>query len=787
MRRIHFNRHTLFSTVLNVTGLTLALSVFMILMVQVMYDWRYDRCWPGHEKIYRLEYAAQEDLSSYSVNWSRPMINTLKDALPQAEAVGTYLYSKGQSAPMRETGTDNPGITLRYADCDYGLLRVFPFEFTEGDTSLFKAPRTAVISENGAEKLFGSESPIGKEVEFASPATVRFLPRKFTIVGVFKDFPENSSVDNEVIINIGDFSINNYGAWAYYCYVRTSDHEGLQSALDEYADKLSGGQEDSGFRGFRITGLHDAYYNYNFPPDNIAKGNRSTTITLFSVAILILLIAAINFINFSMAAVPFRIKSLNTRRVIGATRGTLIWRQLGSTLLLVLAAFVLSAGVMSVAATTGIASYISGSLKVQDNPAVLLIGLCAAVTTALAAGIFPARYSTSFNPAMVLKGSFSLSARGRNLRTVLVSIQYLVSFILIIYALFITLQVRYMKGFDMGYDREHIVEFSLPNESAVRRETLREMLLGNPAITDVTFSAYSIASETKMPWGRQYNGEPVQVECLPVDRNFISFFGLELTGGRDFLPSDDNNPDGTMIVNGTFLSMHPFYQIGSGFPGHSSGYATIIGSIRDFNFKPLQHSIGPFCLYNFGSTPWWPLRTGYARIIPGDIPATFGFIRQKIQETAPSVNAEDIDIHFLDDTVDRLYAKEDRLGRLISTASWISLLISIIGILGLVHFETQFRRKEIAVRRVHGASVAEILTMINRYYLTITLICFILTAPVSFIIIRKWVSSFPYRSPVPVWIFIAALALTAAVTAVTVTLCSRRAALRNPVESISNE
>lgn len=118
---------------------------------------------------------------------------------------------------------------------------------------------------------------------------------------------------------------------------------------------------------------------------------------------------------------------------------------------------------MSVAATTGIASYISGSLKVQDNPAVLLIGLCAAVTTALAAGIFPARYSTSFNPAMVLKGSFSLSARGRNLRTVLVSIQYLVSFILIICALFITLQVRYMKGFDMGYDREHIVEFSLPN------------------------------------------------------------------------------------------------------------------------------------------------------------------------------------------------------------------------------------------------------------------------------------------------------------------------------------
>ena len=783
MRRIHFNRHTLFSTVLNVTGLTLALSVFMILMVQVMYDWRYDRCYPGYENVYRLEYTAHEDMNAYGVNWSRPMITMMKDVLPQAEAIGTYVYDKGAAAAMREAGSDKSGVSLKFADCDYGLLKVFPFEFTEGDTALFRAPRMALISERGAAKLFGKESPVGKEVEFSSSTIVRYLPTRFTIAGVYRDFPENSSMDREILVNLGNTSLNNTGEWAYYCYVRTSDREGLQSVLDTYAYEMSGGNEKA---GFRLTPLHDAYYNHNRQPDNIAKGNRSTTITLFSVALLILIIAAINFVNFSMASVPFRIKGLNTRRVVGATRGSLIWSQLGTTLALVLTAFVLSAGAMSIAATTGIASYISGSLRVQDNPAVLLIGLGAATVTALTAGIFPARYSTSFNPAMVLKGSFSLSARGRNLRSVLVGVQYLISFVLIICALFITLQVRYMKGFDMGYEREHIVEFSISNDYSFCRETLREMLLENPAVTDVTFSGYSIASETKMPWGRSYNDEPVEVECLPVDRNFISFFGLELTGGRDFLPSDDLSPDGTMIVNQTFLDRYPFYRIGSRFTGHTDN-STIIGTIRDFNFKPLQHSIGPFCLYNFGSTPWWQLSTGYVKIIPGDIQATFDFIRKTLHEADPSISPEDIDIHFLDDTVGSLYAKEDRLGRVITTASWISLLISVIGILGLVYFETQFRRKEIAVRRVHGASVAEILTMINRYYLTITLICFILTAPVSFIIIRKWVSSFPYRSPVPVWIFIAALALTAAVTAVTVTLCSRRAALRNPVESISNE
>ena len=171
-------------------------------------------------------------------------------------------------------------------------------------------------------------------------------------------------------------------------------------------------------------------------PDNTAKGNRPITVTLFSISILILLIAAINFINFSMASVPFRIKALNTRRVLGATRGSLVLRQLGSAIALMLPAFVLSIGVMSVAATSDLASYVSGSLRVQDNWGVLLITLAAAVLTALIAGIFPAHYSTSFNPAMVLKGSFSLSAKGRSLRTSLVGIQYLVSFVLVICALF---------------------------------------------------------------------------------------------------------------------------------------------------------------------------------------------------------------------------------------------------------------------------------------------------------------------------------------------------------------
>ena len=358
---------------------------------------------------------------------------------------------------------------------------------------------------------------------------------------------------------------------------------------------------------------------------------------------------------------------------------------------------------------------------------------------------------------MVLKGSFSLSAKGRSLRTSLVGIQYLVSFVLIICALFISVQVRYMKGFDMGYDREQVVEFRLSYSIGQKRETLKEML-------------------------RVINGESAPVECLPVDRNFASFFGLELTEGRDFLPSDDNSPGGTMIVNQNFLNSYPFLRVGATYPGHRSDVeAQIIGAVRDFNFKPLQYGISPFCLYNFGSTPWWPLQVGYAKVMTGDIPATFSFIRKTLSGLDPSFNTGSMDVRFLDDAVAGLYAQEDRLVRMITTASWISLLISVIGILGLVYFETQFRRKEIAVRRVHGASVGEILLMLNRYYLKITAVCFAVAVPIAWFIIRRWVSSFPYQSPVPVWIFLVALVLVSLITAVTVTLQSRRAALRNPV------
>ena len=311
--------------------------------------------------------------------------------------------------------------------------------------------------------------------------------------------------------------------------------------------------------------------------------------------------------------------------------------------------------------------------------------------------------------------------------------------------MFIAVQNAYMKNYDMGFDREQIVEVTITEDAAAKREVLRGMLMEHPGITGVTFSSNSIVSTDIGGQGQNYGEEFFMYDVMYVDYSFIRFFGLELTEGRDFLPSDEMRDNGTVIFNETAMKAYPFLHVELVTNNVDENPDHIIGVVKDFNFKPMQYSISPMALCNNGSGNQVPLTVMYARIRPEGVRESIDWIREKICEADPSLIGEYLDIHFLNESIDRLYRSEDRLGRLITAAAVISMLISIIGVIGLVYFETQFRRKEIAIRRVHGASFGQILLMVNRYYLTITLVCFIVTAPIATVVIHHWASSFPYR------------------------------------------
>ena len=778
-------RKTGVSTLINILGMSVAFAAAMILMVQVRWDTTFDANYEGHKQVFRMENNWM-DKGLFSTSISRPMIEIAKTASPNIEAVGTY-WTMPHEATLKKDGEETV-LSVPSARVDSSMFFVFPFEWVEGSAREFTAGETAVVSEEYAKTFFGDESALGKHFKAGNGVEVR-------VIGVFKDMPKNSSMNYGVLVNLGDDFLNNSNEWSFVAFVKLKDptlaketETLIETALlDYFGENVDEEYAEEFRRGFRISNLNDAHFERDVRA-NIASANKAITITLAAIAILLILIAIINFINFAFAEIPFRIKSINTRKVLGEGRGSLIVRQLLLAGLIALIAFAIACLIMHVVAGSSWASYVSDSLALKDNLGILALMFGLALVSAVVAGIAPALYSTSQPAALVLKGSYGTSVKGKALRNILVGLQFVLSFLFILMALFVGVQTKYMMGKDMGFDEARVLQTWCGYPAGNQKDALRSHLLQNPSIEAVTFCDSPIVSDQKMGWSRtEDDGRQVFMEVLPVDDNFVQFFGLQIVEGRDFRESDNQNETGSIIPNETFMQMFPLFHVGSLMYGHVDN-SEIIGVVKDFNFKSLQHAMGPLVLYNWGKNGWRSFGTMYVRTVPGaDFKEVSDYIKEAICKFDPRREPHMITVSHLDKWIEDMYQSEQSLGKLITIASFVALLIAIIGIIGLVFFETQFIRKEIAVRRVNGATVGSILKMINKKYLIMAGASFVIAAPVAYWLMTAWRKGFAYQSPVPVWIFLVALLAVAAITLAVVTLQSWRAASANPVESLKNE
>ena len=778
-------RKTGVSTLINILGMSVAFAAAMILMVQVRWDTTYDANFEGHKQVFRMENNWM-DKGLFSTSFSRPMIEIAKTASPNIEAVGTY-WTMPHEATLKKDGEETV-LSVPSARVDSSMFSVFPFEWVEGSAREFTAGETAVVSEEYAKTFFGDESALGKNFKAGNGVEVR-------VIGVFKDMPKNSNMHYGVLVNLGDDYLDNSNEWSFPAFVKLKDPslaketEALMEnvVLEQYGNDFDADEADEFRRGFRISNLHDAHFERDVRA-NIASANKAITITLAAIAILLILIAIINFINFAFAEIPFRIKSINTRKVLGEGRDSLIGRQLLHAGLIALIAFAIACLIMHVVAGSSWASYVSDSLTLKNNIGILALMLGVALVSAVIAGLAPALYSTSQPAALVLKGSYGTSVKGKALRNILVGLQFVLSFLFILMALFVGVQTKYMMGKDMGFDEARVLQTWCGYPAGNQKDALRSHLLQNPSIEAVTFADSPIVSDGKMGWSRTGDdGNQVFMEVLPVDDNFVQFFGLQIVEGRDFRESDNRNEAGSIIPNETFMQMFPQFHVGSLMEGHVDN-CEIIGVVKDFNFKSLQHAMGPLVLYNWGKDGWRSFGTMYVRTVPGaDFKDVSDYIKDAICKFDPRREPHMITVSHLDKWIEDMYQSEQSLGKLITIASFVALLIAIIGIIGLVFFETQFIRKEIAVRRVNGATVGSILQMINKKYLIMAGASFVIAAPVAYWLMTAWRKGFAYQAPVPVWIFLVALLAVAAITLAVVTLQSWRAANANPVESLKNE
>ena len=778
-------RKTGVSTLINILGMSVAFAAAMILMVQVRWDTTYDANFEGHKQVFRVENNWM-DKGLFSTSFSRPMIEIAKTASPNIEAVGTY-WTMPHEVTLKKDG-EQTILSVPSARVDSSMFSVFPFEWVEGSAREFTAGETAVVSEEYAKTFFGDESAIGKSFKAGNGMEVR-------VVGVFKDMPKNYSMHYGVLVNLGDDFLDDSNEWSFPAFVKLKDpslaketETQMVNALLEYVgDDVDEAQANEFRKGFRISNLHEAHFERDVRA-NIASANKAISITLAAIAILLILIAIINFINFAFAEIPFRIKSINTRKVLGEGRGSLVGRQLLHAGLIALTAFAIACLIMHVVSGTSWASYVSDSLALKDNIGILALMLGVALVSAVIAGLAPALYSTSQPAALVLKGSYGTSVKGQALRNMLVGLQFVLSFLFILMALFVSVQTKFMIGKDMGFDEARVLQTWCGYPAGNQKDALRSHLLQNPSIEDVTFCDSPIVSDGKMGWSRTGDdGNQVFMEVLPVDDNFVQFFGLQIVEGRDFRESDNQNEAGSIIPNETFMQMFPQFHVGSLMYGHVDN-CEIVGVVKDFNFKSLQHAMGPIVLYNWGKEGWRSFGTMYVRTVPGaDFKDVSDYIKDAICKFDPRREPHMITVSHLDKWIEDMYQSEQSLGKLITIASFVALLIAIIGIIGLVFFETQFIRKEIAVRRVNGATVGSILKMINKKYLVMAGASFMIAAPVAYWLMAAWRKGFAYQAPVPVWIFLVALIAVAAITLAVVTLQSWRAASTNPVESLKNE
>jgi len=782
-------RTKLFTRLLNFLGLTLAVVTFAVIMVQVKWDATYNKAYPDSDRLYRVELCTSDDGKFYPIT-SRPIIESIRQNGLQEGLMETLAFDQTMQVSL-SPDPKAAAFVAKEQEISVSAFSLLGIEITQGQVKDFNDQTQVAISTTLAERLFKGESAVGRTVFMKG--FDKELEAKVT--AVYKPMPRNVMYTADILLPLGDAQKDNIMEWSYACIVKRPEavteeklKESILNAVNTKVGALTRMDEAIKSEQLRLTKLHDAHFTPLTSGDPAEKGSRSTMLTLITMAFVVLIVALVNFMNISMAAIPRHIREINTRKILGSSRTALVWRQLRVSIAVAVLSVAAAALLMQWISTTPFAAFVSDTVEPLRHWQMMLMILALTIIVSIIAGVYPAVYSTSFQPAVVLKGSFSHSASGRRLRWTLVGAQLVMSMVLMLFALFVGVQTRYMKSHDKGFQSDAVVVTQLAGNSAAKGKEIKQHLLKNAQIADVTFADGNLVNMhgTNMSWGREYKGQQISFGCLPVATNFLDFFGIKMAAGRGFRESDNNVASGTFIFNEA-AARNFGIKAGEQMTGWN-GEAEIVGIAKNFNFRPLQYNIEPIALIAWGTEQPRPMATMYVKMgKQADFSEVSKLIEKEQLEADASLTPDNIYIEFFDEYLGRLYKKEQSLGQIISVACIVSVLISIIGIIGLVHLDTQFRRKEIAVRRVVGASIGGILAMFTSVYAKICGLCFVVAVPIAYAIMRSWLGNYPYQSAIPLWIFALTLAATLAIVVLTVSLTSLRAATRNPAESIKTE
>lgn len=775
----HTFRRFFTASILNLLGLSIAFAACFVILTQVDYDYNYNKAYPAHDRIYRVEVNPGGEYG-WQIWLARPFCELIGTASPHIQAFSITSLS---NYPSDFEVNEHIYSELEFTGFgDY--LEVFQPTMVCGTTASLNEPGQVLISASMARRFFGTTDAIGK------PLYTGHKSHNYPSVigGVYQDMPENSQLGNCVFSSFrSDLNKDSWTNWNYTMYIRLDNPASLadvqQSVIESCKqkiprDRISGTEDWKNFIHF--TPLDEVHYS---TIGNKAATSKAALYLLLCVSVLILLTAAVNYMNFSLAETPMRLRSINTQKVLGASTVSLRVYLLLESVLVCVCGFLLSLLWLYLLKDTPLSTLVASDLSLTAHPILLAALGGIAVCMGLLAGAYPSYYVTSFQPALALKGSFGLSPKGKMLRTFLVCFQFFVSFMLIISVGIMYLQSHYIQNSDYGYDKSVVLVGEIPDELLDRREAIVSELSGISGIEGISISQFVLnSSDDYMSWGRGSGDRSINMVCFPVDYRYLSVMGIKITEGRDFKPGDGD----VYIFNEAARKKYPWMRVDE--PAVPEDYP-IVGFCENIRFSSFRNNdaVEPMAFFIYGKdhADWDANSVLNIRVAPGvDKVDMLHRLAKATEKIAPG---RDFNFRFMDQVIDQNYHRELRFTHQILLFSLIAIVLSIIGVFGLTLFESEYRRKEIGIRKILGSSTGKILYMFTKRYLVMLVICFLLAAPFGWWIGHDWLESFSDKTPIRAWIFVISFLLVSLITILTVTFECWKNANENPVRSIKTE
>lgn len=778
------------AVVLNLFGLTIAFAAFLLIVMQVDYEMNYDAMHSKSGRTFRLEanHGEFEHNAIHCLMFSDAFVNSSAHITDYSYRYPFY----GGERYCQIDEVDDQGEAKVFKEnfqlCLPNISDVFDFHMKEGSVECLSIPGSVLIPESVAKRLFDKQSAIGKRIRMSGssgwqPVSTTIL----TIGGVYKDFPGNTTVQNRIYVPMDQLDLlkSSWQMYANEIYVTLDDPLNKEEVLDHFNKTFDFAKSQMGSAqeiALRLTPLKEVYYTHDTTFDFNPKGHRETNYVLLGIAFLILFIAGINFTNLTTSLIPLRLKTINTHRVLGCSIYKLRAISLIESIVICLISYILALFIVNDLSYTPIANWVDADIRLSQYKALILLTALIAILTGCLAGLYPAIRSTSYAPALVLKGSFGLSPKGKKVRVALIGFQYTVSIALIIVTLFMGLQNHFMTSSEqLGFNKDQVAIVNLtPEIYAKHKPQYIQKLKDYPGIEDVAFSVYELSKEDDMidlEYAR-HEDKDVFFKVFYASENFLSVMDIQVEEGRDFTWEDLNKAQSDYIINPA--AERDFHL----HPGDRFNDRTVLGVSKDFRFNSCRIASSPFVFALNNDIPN-PKLVSYIRFnSKTNLQEAVAHVRETLKEIDPTFPFE---ISFYNTILNNLYQKEQTLGKLISLFGIMAILISIVGVFGLVLFETQYRRKEIGIRKINGATTGQILLMFNKTYIRIVSVCFIISIPIAWMGTQQWLENFAYKTPLHLWVFIVAFLIILSVTIGTVTFRNWQAANENPVNSVKSE